>query len=69
MTLPKVLPSDRDWIDEASVAMLARAAGYSFRPEELSEIAAQLRRAHEIAAPLLAYEPDDVDELGPVWKP
>ncbi len=69
MTLPKVLPSDRDWIDEASVAMLARAAGYSFRPEELPEITAQLRRAHEIAAPLLAYEPDDVDEFGPVWKP
>jgi hypothetical protein len=39
------------------------------KPEELPSIVMQLQRACEIASPLLAYDPADDEELGPVWRP
>jgi hypothetical protein len=69
MSASKDVAIDIDWIDEAAVATLARAAGFVLRPEELPAIAGQLRRAFEIAAPLLAYEPADDEEPGPIWRP
>lgn len=69
MTASKDVAVGVDWIDEAAVTTLARAAGLPLQPEELPSIAAQLRRACEIAAPLLEYEPCDEEEPGPVWRP
>jgi hypothetical protein len=58
-----------EWMDEAAVALLGRAAGFSFAPEALAGIAEQLHRAHVIAAPLLSADLDEHVELGPVWRP
>lgn len=58
-----------DWIDEAAVAVLARSAGFAFTPEELPAIAVQLRRACDIAAPLLEAALTEDEELGPTWRP
>lgn len=69
MTGSKDLAAGIDWIDEAAVSMLARAAGMPLRSEELPSIVVQLTRACEIAAPLLAYEPAEDEEPGPVWRP
>lgn len=69
MTASKDVDVGSDWIDESAVTTLARAAGLPLQAEELPSIVAQLRRAWEIAAPLLDYEPGDEEELGPVWRP
>jgi len=69
MTASKDVATDIDWIDESAVATLARAAGVVLEPEELPAIVVQLRRAYEIATPLLAYDPADDEEPGPVWRP
>jgi len=58
-----------EWIDEAAVATLARAAGFSFAPEALAGIVDQLQRAYLIAAPLLPADLDEHVEMGPVWRP
>lgn len=69
MTLSKDAVVAVDWIDESTVATLARVAGFALQPAELPSIVAQLRRACEIASPLLAFEPEDDEELGPIWRP
>jgi hypothetical protein len=69
MSASKDVAIDIDWIDESAVATLARAAGVVLKPEELPSIVMQLQRACEIASPLLAYDPADDEELGPVWRP
>jgi len=58
-----------DAVDEAAVAMLGQFAGFAFQPDELPAIAAQLRRACDIAAPLLTCKLDDDEEPSPVWRP
>lgn len=69
MSASDLPPSSFDAIDETAVAMLATIAGFAFEPDELPAIAAQLRRACDIAAPLLACELNEDDELGPTWRP
>jgi len=56
-------------IDETAVAALAKFAGFAFEPDELPAIAAQLRRACDIASPLLTCELDEDEEMGPIWRP
>jgi hypothetical protein len=56
-------------ITEADVAVLMQFAGFAFQPDELPAIAAQLRRACEIAAPLLTCELGEDEEPGPTWQP
>lgn len=63
------VPAGTGWIDEEAVAVLARSAGFAFTPEELPAIAVQLRRACDIAAPLLDCPLQDDEELGPTWRP
>lgn len=69
MSASDLPPPAFDGIDESAVATLATFAGFAFQPEELPAIAAQLRRACDIASPLLTCELDDDEEMGPIWRP